>query len=43
MSFKAYHLSEEGSLRLEVGEEGVREAFESKRGLIWVDVQESSG
>jgi hypothetical protein len=28
MSFKAYHLSEERSLRLEVGEEGVWEALE---------------
>ena len=41
MSFKAYYLTPEGVLRRELTEQQVRAAFESKEGLLWVDVAET--
>ena len=42
MSFKAYYLTPEGVLRRELTEQQVRAAFESKEGLLWVDVAETT-
>ncbi len=38
MTFTAYYLSPEGELRQNLGEDEVRMAFESGKGLLWVDV-----
>ncbi len=38
MPFKAYYLTAEGDLRRDLGEEEVRAAYESRQGLLWVDV-----
>ena len=38
MPFKAYYLSPEGTLRKDLDEEESRAAFESKQGLLWVDI-----
>jgi len=40
MSFKAYYLSPEGDLRYDLNEEDTRAVFESRRGLLWVDIDE---
>jgi magnesium transporter len=42
MSFKAYYLSPDGQLRRDLSEEQVRDAFESKQGLLWVDISETT-
>ena len=42
MSFKAYHLSSEGELRRDLDEKEVRTAFESRQGLLWVDICETT-
>ncbi len=39
MPFKTYYLTPEGILRRELNEQQVRAAFESKKGLLWVDVE----
>ncbi len=41
MSFKAYYFSPEGSLRYDLSEEDIKGAFESKQGLLWVDITET--
>lgn len=38
MTFKAYYLSPEGTLRRNLSEEEIRSAFESNQGLLWVDI-----
>jgi magnesium transporter len=38
MPFKAYYLSAKGDLRPDLDEDEVRKAFESKRGVLWVDI-----
>lgn len=43
MPFKVYYLSAEGELRLDLDEQEVRAAFESKKGLLWVDVEGTTG
>jgi len=40
MPFKAYYLGPEGDLRLGLDEQQVRAAFESKQGLLWVDISD---
>ena len=40
MPTMAYHLGPDGLLRRDLGEEEVRAAFESKQGLLWVDISE---
>ena len=40
MPFKAYYLSPEGKLQRGLGKEEARIAFQSKQGLLWVDVTE---
>lgn len=42
MSFKAYHLTPEGILRKGLNEAECRAAFESKQGLLWVDITETT-
>ncbi len=42
MSFTAYFLSPDGELSQELGERETREAFQSKTGLLWVDVEDTS-
>ena len=42
MPFKAHYLSSKGDLRLGLNEQEVRAAFESKEGLLWVDVAETT-
>jgi len=42
MAFEAYYLSPEGDLRRGVSETEVRAAFESRRGLLWVDIFETT-
>ncbi len=42
MSFTAYYLRPDGELDRDLSEEQVREAFESKTGLLWVDVEETT-
>ena len=38
MTFKAYYLTSQGELRQNLNEEEIRNAFESKQGLLWVDI-----
>lgn len=38
MPYVAYYLSPEGRLHRNLGEEEIRQAFESKHGLLWVDI-----
>lgn len=38
MTFKAYYLSPDGDLRLNLSEEEIRQAYESRQGLLWVDI-----
>lgn len=38
MPFAAYHLGPDGSLRRALSEPEVRDAFQSKEGLLWVDI-----
>ncbi len=40
MPFKAYYLNPKGDLRHDLIEEEVRTAFESRQGLLWVDIVE---
>ena len=42
MPFKAYYLSPEGDFRRDISETEVRTAFESRQGLLWVDVAETT-
>jgi len=42
MLFKAYYLSPEGELQRDLNEEGIGAAFESKQGLLWVDITETT-
>ena len=42
MPFKAYYLHPDGDLRRGLGEGEVRAAFESKQGLLWVDISETT-
>lgn len=42
MPFKGYYLTPEGELRRNLGEEEVRAAFESKQGLLWVDISDTT-
>jgi len=42
MPFTAYYLSPEGALRRGLSGEEVRAAFESKQGLLWVDICETT-
>ena len=42
MSFSAYYLDADGNLRTGLGEEEVQHAFESKQGLLWVDVSDTT-
>lgn len=42
MPFKAYYLTPEGDLRRELSKEDVQAAFESKQGLLWVDICETT-
>lgn len=42
MPFKAYYLSPEGDLKCDLNEEQVRAAFESKQGVLWVDIVETT-
>jgi magnesium transporter len=38
MPFKSYYLSPDGTLRKDLNEKESRAAFESKQGLLWVDI-----
>ncbi len=40
MPFTAYHLSSEGDLRRGLSEDETKAAFESRQGLLWVDITE---
>lgn len=42
MPFKVYYLSPEGDLRRDLNEKETRAAFESKQGLLWVDITETT-
>jgi magnesium transporter len=42
MPFKAYYLNPQGDLQRDLNEEEVRAAFESKQGLLWVDIAETT-
>lgn len=42
MPCKAYYLSPEGELQRDLGKEEIKTAFESKQGLLWVDILETS-
>jgi magnesium transporter len=39
MPFKAYYLNLQGTLQKDPNEEEVRAAFESKQGLLWIDIE----
>jgi len=39
MPFKAYYLPPEGALQKDLSEKEMQTAFESKQGLLWVDVE----
>ena len=38
MLFTAYYLSPEGDFRRDLNEEQIKIVFESKQGLLWVDI-----
>jgi len=42
MPFKTYYLDPEGTLRQDLDEKDTLAAFESKQGLLWVDVSETT-
>lgn len=42
MPFTAYYLTSEGSLQRGLSEEQIRAAFQSKRGLLWVDTHQTT-
>jgi len=42
MPFKAYYMSPEGNIKSGLGEEEVRTVFQSKKGLLWVDIYETT-
>lgn len=42
MPFKAYYLTPEGDLRRDISEAEIGAAFESKQGLLWVDIFETT-
>jgi len=42
MPIKAYHLSHEGNLRKELNREEIRESYESKQGMLWVDIADTT-
>ena len=42
MPFKAYYLSPKGDLKRDLTEEEIKAAFESKQGLLWVDIAETT-
>ena len=42
MSYKAYYLTPDGELRCGISEAEVKTAFESKQGLLWVDICEAT-
>ena len=42
MSYKAYYLNPEGELRKNLNEEETRAAYESKQGMVWVDIAETT-
>jgi magnesium transporter len=42
MPFKTYSLGLDGQLRRGLSEEEVREAFQSKKGLLWVDISQTT-
>jgi len=42
MSFKAYYLNPQGTLQRDPSEDEMQTAFESRQGLLWVDVEETT-
>ena len=42
MSYKVYYLSPEGELRKNLNEEEIGAAYESKQGMLWVDITETT-
>lgn len=42
MSIKAYYLTPDGHLHHDLSREQITEAYESKKGLLWVDVSETT-
>jgi magnesium transporter len=42
MSFKAYYLSPEGELKHDLTAEEIKAAFESRQGLLWVEIAETT-
>lgn len=42
MIFSGYHLTSEGGVRRNLSEEEIRNVFESKQGLLWVDITGAS-
>ena len=42
MAIRSYYLTPEGNIQCELREEEVRAAFESKAGLLWVDIHRTS-
>lgn len=42
MPFQAYYLSPDGNLQRDLTEAEIKAAFESKQGLLWVDIVETS-
>lgn len=42
MPFMSYYLTPEGELSRDLGEERIKDDFESSQGLLWVDITETS-
>jgi len=42
MPFQAYYLNQEGNLQRDLTEAEIKTAFESKKGLLWVDISETN-
>jgi magnesium transporter len=42
MSVKAYYLTPDGNLQRDLSREQIIEAYESKKGLLWVDISETT-
>jgi magnesium transporter len=42
MSYRAYYLSPEGHLHQDLGKEDIRNAYQSKQGLLWIDICETT-
>ena len=41
MACQAYYLSPEGHINQNLSREGMKNAYDSKRGLLWIDISKT--